>query len=170
VLVIENNSRITAVFKNDNGAPKIVMTCDVDVMIESNSLADQKFVRDMQMMSGQKESLKSSLFAQELNENTLNNIDDVATRILMKEIMLEDEKYQKERRMKALNESNAEIANSTEFGFQSNLMNLTKLGPKIRLRKKIKLPKEWTNPKVSTVIFIQIPSKYFFRKILSIFK
>ena len=62
-------------------------------------------------------------------------------------IMLEEEEYQKQRRKKALQASNAEIANSTAFGFKSNLMNLTTLGPKIRLRKKIQLPKEWTNPK-----------------------
>ena len=160
VLVIEQNSRITAIFVLDNGAPRIVMAGHVDVMLPKNTTTtntttgnhtdvDTSFLQDMQSIMGGSTSSpsspsSSSVFAHNgIDPSSLDNVDP-ATRQMLMAIMEEDERHQIERRKLALQASNAEIANSTDFGFQSNLMNLTKKGPKIRLRKKIQMPREWT--------------------------
>ena len=156
VLVIEQNSRITAIFVLDNGAPRIVMAGHVDVMLPKNTTTtntgnhtdvDTSFLQDMQSIMGTSSSSSpssSSVFAHNgIDPSSLDNVDP-ATRQMLMAIMEEDERHQIERRKLALQASNAEIANSTDFGFQSNLMNLTKKGPKIKLRKKIQMPREWT--------------------------
>ena len=199
VLVVENNCRITAIFAKDNGAPCIVMTHQVDVMIavatststitnnnssSSTSTAttttttsaatlavDAAFLRDMQQMTGNGSNSSSSSNSSNSNSNSNNNsnIDsstvgfssslrqpstlsdarlegvDPATRDMLRAVMEEEKQYLAERRKSALQASNAEIACSSAFGFSSNLLNLTNLGPKIRLRKRIKLPKEWAD-------------------------
>ena len=95
-------SRITAIFKNDNGAPKIVMVSKVDVMIEetkatgSSNSTDQAFLRDMQQLSGgsnnssnssnnhNHHNSSSSVFAQELNATTLDGVDPATREMLVR--------------------------------------------------------------------------------------
>ena len=96
-------SRITAIFKNDNGAPKIVMVSKVDVMIEektkatgSSNSTDQAFLRDMQQLSGgsnnssnnssnnNSSNSSSSVFAQELNATTLDGVDPATREMLVR--------------------------------------------------------------------------------------
>ena len=163
VLVVEGGCRITAIFDCDGGAPRIVMADQVDVMVPVSTAAaaatsngvlspEASFLADMHKLSGGgggKVSSPSSpsLFGGStvLDEMSLAGVDPV-TRAALLSIMEEDRAYQERRRREAQVASNAEIANSTEFGFRSDLLKLTKskLGPKIRLRRKIQFPKEWT--------------------------
>ena len=158
VLVVEGGcNRITAIFDCDGGAPRIVMADQVDVMVPVSTAAtsngilspEASFLADMRKLSGGKVSSSSSpsLFGGStvLDEMSPAGVDPV-TRAALLSIMEEDRAYQEKRRREAQVASNAEIANSTEFGFVSDLLKLTKskLGPKIRLRRKIQFPKEWT--------------------------
>ncbi len=155
---------VTAIFPSAGGAPWVGPATDLEVVVPKTeagaaAAAHADVARRSPTLSaaalpghggggggggggGEAKQPASSVWAQAVDDSTLDGVDD-ATKMLLRSIMLEEEEAQRQRRAEALERSNAEIAGSAQFGVQTDIMKLRRQGPKIRIRKKIVLPREW---------------------------
>ena len=155
----ESDSIVTAIFASLGGAPWVGSMAEVETVqvaaspshVDASAAeADANGWEEFKSSSGPRKSRPSedlidtgsSIYAQSIDAAQLEGVDP-ATRAMLQQIMLEEQEMNRNRREAARARNNAEIAGSAAFGLKTDILDLKKRGPKIRVRKKMVLPREW---------------------------